>query len=374
MDERASTSAFEALSDVVLAIASEREVGPILQKLVHAARELVGARFAALGIPDGEGGFADFITSGMSDAQITAIGPLPRTHGMLGAMLETPEPYRTDDVQDDPRFGGWPANHPQMRSFLGVPIVSKGEVIAAFYLTDRKDAPTFSADDQRLIELFAAHAAVAITNARLFERSGELTVIEERNRLARDLHDAVSQKLFSANLTAEVLERTLDAEPGALDDLKGLIRSALDELRSLVFELRPADLTADGLVGTLRKHVDVLRRVHPVEIDFEAADDPPLEADAALTVFRIAQEALSNALKHSRASRIEVDVGFEDGRVLVRVRDDGRGFDPSKPSVRSRHLGLTTMEERARGLGGTFRIDAAAGEGTAVCLEVPLDG
>src|SRR5919202_2383376 len=121
-DRDRDSTAFRALSDVVLAMASEREVEPVLQKLVHAARELGGARYAALGVPDGDGGFARFITSGMSDELIAAMGPLPRTHGMLGAMLESPEPYRSTDIRQDPRFRGWwPRAHPQMRSFLGVP-------------------------------------------------------------------------------------------------------------------------------------------------------------------------------------------------------------------------------------------------------------
>src|SRR6476661_1826388 len=136
MTDRA-TAALEAMSDAVLAIAAERSVQRVLQRIVHAARELAGARYAALGIPDGEGNFACFITSGMSDELIAAMGPLPRTHGMLGAMLESPESHRTEDIRADPRFKGWwPRAHPSMRSFLGVPIVARGEVIGALYLTE----------------------------------------------------------------------------------------------------------------------------------------------------------------------------------------------------------------------------------------------
>src|SRR5690242_10596600 len=193
----ADSTAFRALSDVVLALAGEHEVEPVLQKLVHSARELGGTRYAALGIPDGEGAFASFITSGMSDELIEAMGPLPRTHGMLGAMLHSPEPHLTEDITADPRFRGWwPRAHPQMRSFLGVPIVSRSEVIGAIYLTEKKEGGSFSVADQRTIELLAAHAAIAIENARLHERSRELSIVEERNRLARDLHDNVTQRLY----------------------------------------------------------------------------------------------------------------------------------------------------------------------------------
>ena len=208
--------ALESISEAVLAIAAEREVEPVLRRLVHSARELAHARYAALGIPDGEGAFAQFITAGMSDELIAAMGPLPRTHGLLGAMLESPESHRTPDIREDPRFRGWwPSAHPQMRSFLGVPIVARGEVIAAFYLTDCEGADDFDADDQRLIEMLAAHAAVAIENARLLERSRELNIVEERNRLARELHDSVSQKLFGIVLTAEAAGTLLGRDTGA---------------------------------------------------------------------------------------------------------------------------------------------------------------
>ena len=169
--------AFRALSDVVLAMASEREVEPVLQRLVHSARELAGARYAALGIPDGSGKFERFITSGMSDEQIARIGPLPRTHGLLGAMLRSEEPYRTADIRADSRFWGWPREHPTMTSFLGVPITARGAIIGAFYLTVKEGADEFTDEDLELIEMLAAHAAVAIENARLYERSRELSVV-----------------------------------------------------------------------------------------------------------------------------------------------------------------------------------------------------
>ena len=240
----------EALSDAVLAIAAEHAVEPVLQKLVDAARELAGARYAAIGVPDGEGGFAQFITSGMSDELIASLGPLPRTHGLLGAMLEPDAaPQRTTDIRQDPRFRGWwPETHPSMSSFLGVPIVARGKVAGAFYLTDKDGG--FSDDDQALIETFAAHAALAIENARLHERSRELSIVEERNRLARELHDAVAQKLFGVVLAAESGSALLDrdvAAAGAQLRLAGeLAGEAMEELRSVIVHLRPPALEVRG--------------------------------------------------------------------------------------------------------------------------------
>ncbi|HEX6390378.1 MAG TPA: GAF domain-containing protein, partial [Solirubrobacteraceae bacterium] len=142
--------ALRAVSDAVLAVTAQRSVEDVLQELVERARELAGARYAALGIPDGAGGFKRFLVAGMSDELIARLGPLPRQHGMLGAMLEAAEPYRTDDIHGDPRFRGWwPSAHPDMRSFLGVPIVGpSGGVIGAFYLTEKEGAAEFGAADR----------------------------------------------------------------------------------------------------------------------------------------------------------------------------------------------------------------------------------
>src|SRR3954466_9776812 len=232
--EARPTAAWRAVSDAVLAVPSRLSVDEVLQQLVRRARELAGARYAALGVPDGDGGFSRFLVSGMSDALVASMGPLPRTHGLLGAMLESPHPFRTDDLHAHPRFRGWwPRGHPDMRSFLGVPIVGPDGVMGAFYLTQKERGTAFGDTDQELIELLAAHAAIAITNAGLYEHSRELSMLSERNRLALELHDVVSQKLFSLVLTAEAAGTLLQRdEPGAADHvarLQQLAREALEE-------------------------------------------------------------------------------------------------------------------------------------------------
>ena len=366
--------ALRAVSDAVLAIGAQVSVEEVLQRLVDAARTLVPARYAALGVPDGEGGFDAFLTSGMSEKLTASLGPLPRTHGMLGAMLEAPTPFRTPDIHDDPRFRGWwPRGHPDMRSFLGVPIVAPEGVIGAFYLTEREDGPEFTAEDEELIQLLAAHAAIAITNARLHERSRELSVLSERNRLALELHDVVSQKLFSLVLNAEAAATLLDRDAAAaraqVTRLQEVASEALDELRSLIFELRPPDLERDGLCGALRKHLEVLRRLQPTTIDLEGDLELPADPRRDQEVFRIAQEALQNALRHADATRVVVRLHGEDARLRLEVEDDGVGFDADAPELRSRRLGLTSMEERAQRIGGRLELRSAAGSGTVVRLE-----
>jgi signal transduction histidine kinase len=370
-----SSGAVQAMSEAVLAIARERSVDTVLQRIVHSARELVGARYAALGVPDGQGNFARFITSGMSEELIAAMGPLPRTHGLLGATLESDRSYRTDDIKRDPRFRGWwPSAHPLMSSFLGVPIVGGGEVVGAFYLTDKEGAAGFTADDQELIEMLAPHAALAMENARLVERSRELSIVEERNRLARDLHDSLVQKLFGVVLAAKsastLLERDAAEARAQVDRLGELAQDAISELRSLVFQLRPAAIETEGLAAALRKHVEVLRRVHSTALELELAGKPRLRPGVDEEVFRIAQEALQNALRHARADRIAIRLEENGDGLGLSVSDDGAGFDPAAPELRARRLGLTSMEERARELGGRLEIESAPGAGTSVRLKV----
>ena len=364
--------AFRAMSRAVLSIAAELRLDPVLAQLAEAARELVGARYAAIGIPDGDGGFASFIPSGMSEAQLDALGELPRMHGLLGAMLESTEPYRTADVRSDPRYEGWPDEHPTMRSFLGVPIVARGEIIGAVYLTEKAGERhgLFTDDDVELIQILAAHAAIAIENARLYESSRELSIVEERKRLARELHDSVVQSLYAVSLTAEGAARQpgADGARDALLQIAELARGAMDEMRGLIFELRPAVLEQDGLVPALRKHAEVLCRVHAVEIAVEVDGERRLDARTEQGLFRIAQEALGNSLKHAGARRVDLRVAMPDGRVAISVCDDGEGFEPDVARRRSGRLGLTSMQERAEALGAELSIDSSPAAGTTVSV------
>jgi signal transduction histidine kinase len=369
-----------ALSAAVRTVATEASLDRVLHQLATSARDLVDARYAAIGVPEPEGDhFAKFVTVGMSDELIERIGPLPRTHGLLAAMLCDPAPYRTDDITADPRFGWWPSAHPRMGSFLGVPIVSKGDVIGAFYLTDKETAPAFTDADEANIALLASHAAIVIDHARLFEDSRELALVGERARLARELHDAMSQSLFSLELSAEtaggLLRTDVDRAEAELETVRQLARQIVAELRSVVEGLRPADLERDGLVAVLRSQFAVAGRVHGVAVEVDISDDdggvPSLDPDAEHQVLRILQEAVTNALRHAQASRVVVTLAVSDGALVARVADDGVGFDPSARVLRARRLGLTSMQDRADALGGTLAIDSAPGRGTAVELRVP---
>jgi signal transduction histidine kinase len=353
----------------------------VLTELAAGARDLVDARYAAIGIPEPEGDeFARFVTVGMSDELVARLGPLPRTHGLLDAMLSDPSPYRTTDITQDPRFRGWwPSAHPTMRSFLGVPIVSAGDIIGAFYLTDKESGTGFTAADEAAVVLLASHAAIAIDQARLFEDSRELALTQERSRLARELHDAMSQTLFSLQLAADTAERLLPDDPAGSAAQLAIVRTlstrVAAELRTTVEGLRPADLERDGLAAVLRAQLTLAGRAHGVVVELSLDDPPDLEPAVEHEVLRIAQEAVTNALRHARASSVRVSLGAADesGRseAVLRVADDGRGFDPEARAIRSRRLGLTSMHERAASVGGQLTITSTAGAGTTVELRVP---
>ena len=377
-----AAAALAAVSEAVLGVAGDLSVHTVLERLVHAARGLVSARYAAVGVPDDDGtGFAKFIHAGMSDELVDRIGPLPRTHGLLGSLLSDPKPLRTHDVGADPRFSWWPAAHPRMRSFLGVPIVFKGDVVGAFYLADKEGAATFTDDDEALIGVLAAHAAVAIENARLYENSRELSIVEERTRVARELHDALAQTLFSLGLTAGAAAALVRTDPdraeSELATVQDLARAAASEVRSLVFELRPTALDEDGLASALAKHLELVGRAHGLEVAMSVSGADPAGAgrvDQATEaqLFRIAQEALTNVVRHASARSASVALVVDDDSVSLTVTDNGDGFDPAARAIRARRLGLTSMRERAASLGGSLRIDSVPGEGTTVSVVVPM--
>ncbi|MFI9176185.1 GAF domain-containing sensor histidine kinase [Streptomyces lincolnensis] len=380
-------SGLAAVSAALLAMSRHLEVRDVLKTIVASARELLDAQYAALGVPDDHGGFAQFVVDGVSDAQWKAIGPLPRQHGILASMLREARPERLADVRKDPRFEGWPSAHPDMVDFLGLPIRDGDEVIGALFLANKlgpvggnpphppRGGCGFTEDDEELLAILAQHAAIALTNARLYERSRELTIAEERSRLAHELHDAVSQKLFSLRLTAQAAAALVDRDPsrakGELQQVAALAAEAADELRAAVVELRPAALDEDGLVATLRTQIQVLDRAHTARVTFAACGVRALPAAQEEAALRVAQEALHNALRHSGAEHVDVTLDRRGGGAVLRVTDDGSGFDPQGIRRAGRHLGLVSMRDRTNGVGGTLTVESAPGKGTTIEMEVP---
>jgi signal transduction histidine kinase len=364
---------FQHVSQVVLAVASQLSVRDVLQMIVRSARSLAGARYAALGVPDEAGSFAEFLVDGLSPAEQAAIGPLPHQHGMLGVVLREGKPVRLDDIRADPRFWGWPAAHPELMDVLGVPI-KDGNQILGFIFAACKNAPGgFTERDEALVSLFAAHAAIALTNARLYEHGRELSVLQERARLARDLHDAVSQKLFSARAKARaaavLVRRDPDRAIDEIDSVADLAGQAHAELRAVIDGLAPPDLAAGGLAGSIRGYAGLAGRSHGTRVEVLAGDLPRLDPERETLIYRVAQEAIGNALRHSGAGHVTVSLAQRQRRVVLEVTDGGAGFDPAEPRT---GVGLASMRERAAQAGGSLIISSAPGKGTRVRLSIPM--
>jgi signal transduction histidine kinase len=366
------------VSQAVLSVTRQMSVRDVLQVIVRSARSLVGARYAALGVPDEGNSFAEFVVDGMTEAEQKAIGPIPRKHGMLGVLLTEGKPERLADISADPRFWGWPASHPRMSHFLGVPVRDGDQVLGIIFAANKMTPKStgFTARDEEILTLFATHAAIALTNARLYERSRELSVLQERARLARELHDAVSQKLFSIRAharAAAVLAARVPADDAAaareMEAVAVLGAEAHAELRAVIDGLAPPSLGEAGLAESLRRYAVLAGRAHGIPVEFTATGSCLAEfgsgVDAAL--YRVAQEALHNALRHSGAGKVTVLLSRTGSRISLEVADDGRGFAPDAPSA---GLGLASMRERAASVGGKLSIRSAPGGGTRVRLTV----
>ena len=356
-------------------LVAEHDTETVLDRVLHEAAEITTARYAALGVLDeSRSQLERFITVGIDPATRRSIGDLPRGRGVLGVLIEDPRPLRLSEVGQHPHSYGFPVGHPEMHTFLGVPILIRGEAWGNLYLAEKEGGVEFTQEDEEIVIALAQWAAIAIENARLYERSRELSVVEERNRVARELHDSVTQNLFGVVLAADAAATLLDRDPDAarvqLQRVQELARAGMDELRSLIFELRPAALADEGLAATLRKHVGILRRVHQQDISFKVAGTPRLGGATDGDVFRIAQEAVHNAVRHAGADHIAVGLDARNGHLVLTVDDDGVGFDPAAAAMRARRLGLTSMEERAKALGGALTIDSRPGAGTRVRLDV----
>ena len=382
------------VSQAVLSVTRQMSVRDVLQVIVRSARSLVGARYAALGVPDAGDSFAEFVVDGISGAEWAAIGPLPRRHGMLAVLLNQGKPERLPDIRKDPRFEGWPAAHPQMSHFLGVPVRDGDQVLGIIFAANKVSAAAekrgFTERDEEILSLFAAHAAIALTNARLYERSRELSVMEERSRLARDLHDAVTQKLFSIRAHARAAAVLAAREPVDAQRVRAEIEvvgelgaEAHAELRAIIDGLAPPDLEAAGLAESVRRYADLAGRAHGVPVAFSAACLPPLSEQAETALYRVAQEALNNALRHAGASGVKVTLATtarsRTGRqVVLEVSDDGHGFEGGSGGTSSGGtsrapsggLGLASMRERAASVGGKLVITSTR-KGTTVRMAVP---
>lgn len=373
-----------ALEASTRAIAAELDIDRVLGLIVDRVRDLVGARFAALGIADGRGRIERFITSGISADGRAQIGPVPKGHGLLGLIIRDGQTVRVEDIAKHPARHGFPAHHPSMTSFLGAPVIVKGRSVGNLYLTDKPDGEPFTADDERLVEMFAAHAGVAIENARLHDQVQRLAVVEERERIGKDLHDGIIQSIYAVGLALEDVPELVEDEAGRADAIARVDRAidalnlVIADIRSYILRLRPAMGGPEDPVEALARQAEELgmHAVIDLEVDLEGGAHlmRSLPPDRRSDLLFIAREALSNVARHSGATRTALILAEEDGRLILCIEDNGRGFDPALvagPDAFGRHQGLTNMRDRSAAMGGTFAVERPDGPGTRIIVRVP---
>lgn len=372
--EHAGVKGLRRLLDAVMIVGSELSLPVVLRRLTETAAELVDAQYAALGVLDRDRtSLSEFITVGISPEERARIGDPPKGHGILGLLIVDPKPLRLPDLTAHPDSFGFPPGHPPMTSFLGVPILLRDEVFGNLYLTDKRGGEVFTDVDEELVVGLAAAAGLAIENARLHENAATMALLEERERIARDLHDDVIQRLFAAGLslqsTAQMADQPVVRErlEQAVADLDTTIR----QVRTAIFQLGRPPSAPSLRAELLAVCADAKRPLgFEPQCEVHGPIDSAVPARAGEHVVLALREALSNVARHARASHVDVDVDVTGERLRLRVVDDGVGIDPAALSSGS---GIRNMAERAQDLGGVFSVAPGPGGGTAIVWEIPLE-
>jgi signal transduction histidine kinase len=365
-----------ALHKASLELVKDVSLDRLLERIAAVACEQSDARYAALGVLDDNGKLVKFISVGMTDDEIKRIAHPPVGKGLIGELMDTKVPLRIRVLQEHPRSVGFPANHPSMVSFLGVPIRAANKQLGQIYLTEKIDAPEFTADDEKIIQMLAAYAAAAIQNARLHENTHRLAVLEERERIGMDLHDGIIQSIYGVGLSLEgalhsMEEDPMDAKSRIGRSIEGL-NQAIRDLRAYILDLRPRQMGNDGLMSGLKRLATEFRANSLTEVvligpEMDLIDLPPSQS---LALFHICQEALANAAKHAKAKKVEISLWSTDERALMEIHDDGKGFDMETKSLSIGH-GLANMQTRAQSAGGDVDVSSIPGEGTTILAWVP---
>jgi signal transduction histidine kinase len=362
-----------ALSEAVRMITSELSLDRVLKRIAEIAANLVNARYAALGVPNDEGGMDQFHTYGMTDTQIEQMDHFPLGRGLLGLLLTQPETLRLDDMRDDPRSAGFCEHHPPMTSFLGVPIISKGQHLGSLYLCDRRDGQPFSAEDERMVELLAAHAAVAIENARLSEQMLKLAIIGERDRISMELHDGIIQSLYAVGIKLELTRLTLVEKPAVAEQIMSAnqdLNRVIEDIRGYIRNLRTSANYSLTLHDQLEEIAESFREVASARLVMHVPRTiTAVTEERVHAIVQITREALSNVMRHANATEVRLELRQTPTQLTLIIADNGIGFPMDRISQGN---GLRNIRQRARAANGEATLDSAPGKGTTIMVTLPL--
>lgn len=371
-----------SLHKAAVTLTTELDLNIVLQKVVDLARELANAQYGALGVLTADGkAIEQFITSGITSQERARLGEPPHGHGLLGVLIHEGAPLRVPDIAEDDRSVGFPPNHPEMRSLLGVPIRFKGRVLGDLYMTNKLDldgrVTAFTLQDQEVLEMFATQAAIAIENATLYRQKQQLVVLQERERFGMDLHDGIIQSIYAIGLSLEDAETRIPEDP---PDAAGRVHRAIlslndviRDIRNYILELRPQRFQGRDLKRGVEELARDLRANTFLDVTVTADNVEPnlLTQEQTVEILHVAQEALSNVRKHARASAVELDLIRDADAVVLMIQDNGIGIENGRRDGLGGN-GLPNMKERARAAGGELLFEPGETEGTRVVLRVPI--
>lgn len=367
-----------ALYSSGLDVTAELDLDSLLQKVVARARKLLGARYGALAVYDRQGDLKSFVTSGMSEDVAARIGPPPEGRGLFGIVMREGQRLRTAEVGDDPRFSGFPDNHPPMHSLLAVPVICRSPFRGNLYLSETMDGSEFTAEHEETLVRFATQTAIAVDNAHLHAQVRNLAVSQERMRIAREMHDGQAQVLAYVNTKAQAVQKFLESGKVAeanehLSQLAVAAREVYADVREGILGLRAIVDSESGFTETLRRHLERWQEQSGIRVELVVSEElPRFATDVELQLLRIFQEALANVRKHSQAETVKVELKALDGGAKLSAEDRGTGFDLDalRRSQRPR-FGIATMRERAEAVGASLDLKSQPGVGTRVEVKYP---
>lgn len=364
----------------VMYAANADTLGEVLERIADASRELVRANYAALGVPDGKGGLQYFMFSGMDSKYVNQIGHLPHGRGLLGAIMKERKPIRLTRIQDDPRSSGFPAHHPDMEKFLGVPIQVGDELFGMLYLTDPLDGEPFNDQDQWLIETTAGYAALAIAGAQLRDQRQRLTLLEERERIGMELHDGIIQSLYAIGMQIELSRTAKEIKGDDFDAPIQLLNETIEDIRRYILNLHQRGSQGDTIRSCMQDVVNKLHIPETLTIEIEAPEIPVTVPKPLFeSICQMASEAVSNVIRHANATRVTIIAQIINDEFYLVIADNGQGFELKSQTKNinavldtSSGLGLRNMQRRIELHKGTFEIKSSPDKGTRITLHIPL--
>jgi len=380
-DTRDLAQRMDSLIEAISAVTSGLNIDETLQNIVDSARLLIHCRYCALGIMGNDDQLENFLVSGLSEEQIKKIGDLPVGKGLLGLLIQSPYPIRVDDLGSHPMSYGFPPNHPKMTTFLGVPIVIRGKVFGNLYLTDKIDQSSgepasprskiipFTYTDERLVIALAAIAGIAIENTRLHQRAAQLVLTADRERIARDLHDIVIQRLFAIGMSLQSTVNILEDDIGKerIDRIIDDLDSTIADIRKTIFSLGNKETTFKSMIMETVDNAAQFLGFKP-QLTLNGHVDILVNQQLGEHLLAVLKEGLSNILRHAKATQVKVHLQV-DRYITLTIEDNGRGMGANV----KRGFGLSNMEERAKLLSGSFDLSPSQLGGVIIKWSVPND-